>query len=267
MNRNFILNNIMKAIFLSLTLVCAFSLFAQDKKLEKKIKKEFILQVDTLNQFLEAYDSISPFSDLEEYDIIDSLEPQITRRLFHVLNHPMMKYYQVDELIVNKGMSLQKSPDNKLFFFAVDEKTGGTYRPYYSVLYYHLNDSIYGVRELGESYFACLDILDADPPKYVVSSQLYTCQTCVEESMMTFYFEDHELMITDFYNYSGRFDNSSQYDKATHTFQFQELTPHPEDAVYDTGETIDVRYRTEGRMQYLNGQFIVTESCEYLVTE
>lgn len=258
-------------IILLIVYSCVSIVYGQ--KIDRKSKRQFLLKVDSLNQMMTEYDTLSPFGDDNELGAIDYLGSEIPERLINVLNSPEMKLFKVQDLFPNQSGYINASDDGKLSFFGVDEKMGGTYRPYFSLVYYQIDDTTRGLEILGESVYSCLDVLDSLHHYYLVSSHLFTCQTCVEESMMIFSFKNNELMIDEFYNFSGRyFDANSNYDSEQKIFTVEETSPHPDDTLYgeeeddESSESI-YRYKSEDRMEYIEGRFVLTKSCKYIVTE
>src|SRR5690606_35832111 len=112
-------------------------------------------------------------------------------------------HYRPDTLLESSELLISKPPDDKLFFISVDEKTGGTYHPYYTLLYYRIDSTHTGVMEMGEPTFDVLGIVDATAPVYLVASFLSTCATCTSESVYVLSKDSVEVNLKDIYNYEG----------------------------------------------------------------
>tara|TARA_R110000850_G_scaffold256916_2_gene382888 strand:+ start:109 stop:894 length:786 start_codon:yes stop_codon:yes gene_type:complete len=243
---------------------------AQPAKRNKKAHKHFLLQVDTLNNLLAAYDTLYPHSsNLDEFERIESIGFEINQRLPVILEHPLLSYYKVDKLIHEKGLSINTSKDNKLYFFMVDQKTGGSYHPYDSYLYYRFDENRSGMVMLGEPFFSVIGIVDSTNSVYLISSHLFGCNTCVQESVIQL--SPNTLggvNMESIYYFEGRDISDYQYDSKNKVLTYQNEDPFEDDSLYwDEGEYPDGRFRHEGTMVYRNGKFVTTQLCDFLIQE
>ena len=229
----------------------------------------FFQAVDSLNYYSRQYASVTlPLKNGDEYEKKEDTFIALRKYLTMVLANPEMKKYMLHDLINDEGIIINASADNKVFFLIVDEKTGGTYRPYYSLMYYHINDTIQGYSEMGEPYFQVMGIPDSSVPKYLIASQLYGCMTCITEAVSVLDFENGEPSFDDIYHFNGRKISDFDYNANTKTFTYWYDSPFPEDLLYgDEAMHGEYRYHTEGTMQFQDGKFVKISECETLITD
>ena len=133
-------NTMMRILTIFILLFLTTQLFGQTiKKISKNKKDDISQEIVEINTLLKFYETLSPFSDNDNwFDLIDSISNEITTRLLKILNDKRIVNYSIETLLYQNEISISKSSDNRIFFFSIDEKTGGSYRTSKTIIHYRL---------------------------------------------------------------------------------------------------------------------------------
>ena len=178
-------------------------------------------QVKKVNALLKKYSKLSPFSANEDrFDIIDAIRGEITSRMIKILNYPDIYMYRIENLFSHDELVVSKSEDNKIYFFSIDQKTGGSFRTYETIILYKLangkpkaafflenSDDILANSTYGKFYE-----LDAKAQKYFVIANVQTCNTCIVSSAVVLQISKDVVKNQLVVQFDGRYDNLTTFD-------------------------------------------------------
>lgn len=99
-------------------------------ELSRREIKELLKEADYDATLSKGKDSI------QGYHMIYFFQNKILNQINQVVEHPDFLKNDIISLIEGDDLSITKSDDNKLFNFSLDEKTGGTYRSWISMMFY-----------------------------------------------------------------------------------------------------------------------------------
>lgn len=243
---------------------------------QKKKTDDYDLKLKQINQLLKQYDTLSPFSDNpNQFELIDSLRQQITGTLIQALNDKQTPQTDLDKRINNDALYITHSADRKIWFFSLDEKTGGTYRPFTTIVYYILNQKmakaeLFALNDLA-SYAHCVFdtvyLLDVSTQTYLALGGMNTCATCILKEALLLRIDSTQLQHELLFEFDGRY---SQLKRLDFLGEAKELLYE-----YEVAEESDPLYANpsdahanrwlqiiKGKFGYIDGDFVELEKCE-----
>ncbi len=260
------------AVFL--LMLCAES-FAQKK--EKK-KDHLQQQIENIHSLLNSYSQLSPFSEDERsFEQIDSTRQVIVEQLLRVLNDPAIVNYDLTPFLTENDLYVSYSSDGHIWFFSIDEKTGGSYRTSTTLIHYRppsgkVHAEIFGgeaSEAIATSIYGEPMLVDSTQHKYVVCGGVMTCNTCVAQLALVLTMEkdsiSHELI--------------TLYDGRSYDLEAFEYFPDQKELLCDyLEENLDMepvrdesinhyRHRHHNLFRYMDENFQEVEKCEYIVKE
>lgn len=264
-----------------LTILILFILNAQifgqfNKKNNQKKKDDFIQQVEKINYFLKQYDTLSPFSDNDNrFELIDSISAEITSRLLKVLNDKRVINYQIENLLVRDEIMISKSADNNIYFFSIDEKTGGTARTSKTIIHYRLANGFVKAdffdgqpsELLATSTFGQIFLLDSLAKKYFVIGSFATCGTCIASLAITLQLDSDSISTQLIAQYDGRYYDLLvfDYDNELKEFNYEYYSDNNDYSLDGTdNKKSGLSHRYKNKFKYLNGVFIEIEKSDFL---
>jgi len=198
---------------------------AQNTNVNGEQTPGFPNDIASINSLLNIYATLSPFSDqANRFERIDSVQHEITTKLIRVLRDKQILNYQIEELFTNPELSISKSPDKRIYFFSLDEKTGGSFRSNKTIIYYQtldnkINAHFYGNDKLdlrASSSYGDIHLIDSLTHQYIVIGGVTTCNTCLFKFAMTLKLDSTSIQHNVVTYYDGR------------TGYLDELAYHPE---------------------------------------
>jgi hypothetical protein len=249
---------------------------AQGTKKEHRLKKDnFKIQIDSINYFLQRYDTLSPFSDHENiYDIISLTRQEITTRLLNVLNDKKILEYQIENLFTSSELTISKSDDNKIYFLSIDEKTGGSYRTSITIIHYRLRNGVFKSEYYGgdpegssSSTYGQPYLIDSMNQKYFIIGSVQTCNTCNLSSAMTLKIDSNSYKVNTVFQFEGRYYDLEifDYNEVDKVFSYEYSSSEQDDSLYGDGDIpLGFRRKYRGKFKYYNGEFLQIENCEFL---
>ena len=267
----------MKKIFTILILsLISFHTFGQtNKKSNQKKIDDFIQQVEKINVLLKQYDTLSPFSDNENiFDLIDSLSNEITTCLLKVLNDKRILNYQIENLFTEDELMISKSADNRIYFFSIDEKTGGSYRTSKTIIHYRLLNGVvkadfFGGDEseaLATSTYGEIYLLDSLTQKYFVIGGVQVCNTCRVSLAFTLQLDTNSINTELIALYDGRYYDLEVFDYNSELmeFNFEYYSADNDDSLYGgDNEKKGLKHRYKSKSKFEGGEFVEIEKCEF----
>ena len=221
-------NKVLALLFLFFFTFCN----AQNKSIKFAIKN--------LNKQLEVYQTLNPFGaeyyaikdlkltkaelkeaygeTMETTDSIENIEAmgfiqdRIHNQLDLVLKHKKAKTIDFTK-VFNDNLAVIKSPDNKLYNFSIDEKTGGSYRSRISWMYYLLNGQFvnvdYSIEDEtppfnSDGYTEIKSFRTFNTTRYLLMGSVRGCGACFEEYVTLVHFEDDHFILDFEYSITSR---------------------------------------------------------------
>ena len=266
-------------LFLLVIILFFITLFANAQRAskEKRVKKDdFKIQIDSINYFLQCYDTLKPNSDGESnIEIISSVQGEITERLLKILNDKRILEYQIENLFKSNDLYITKSDDNKIYFLSIEEKTGGSYRSSITIIHYRLKNGTFKSEYYGGNneessipVFGKPYLIDSLNQKYFMIGGVETCNTCHFSAAMTLQLDSSYCNINTIFQFDGRYDDLEiiEYDTLTKVFSYEFFSSSNDDLLYgDSNIPLGFRKRFIGKFVYHDGDFIQIENCEYLI--
>ena len=232
---------------------------------ENEQMDDFLDQVDSLNYYLNMWEKFSPHGSIENYEKYEYAGIKVVELLEGVLTHSSIKNQNLDSLIVENGVSTSKSDDGSFYFFNVDQKTGGSYHPYHSFMFYSFKNGLYGFEHMGEAYHSIIDVVDENKQIYLVSSHLYGCNTCIDTEFFIVYPNLNELGMESFHSYSGRASHIWEYKAQSKEFSYEYESPYFDDSLYGDENEGGKRYKFSGKYRFVDGNFKEIEADEVVI--
>lgn len=168
----------------------------------------------TKSELIEAYGDISEVSDsIESIEALGFIQDRISKLLDITLKHRKAKTIDFTQ-VFNDNLAVIKSPDDKLYNFSIDEKTGGSYRSRISWVYYLLDDQFVNVDYSSEEndaspfnsdgYTEIKSFRSFNTTRYLLFGSVRGCGACFEEHVTLVHFEDDHFMLDFEYSLSSR---------------------------------------------------------------
>jgi hypothetical protein len=193
------------------------------------------IELDSLRNNVDGYalDTVMNGSSLTY-----ALSNMIKNNLQRILSWKDIGKYDLS-LLFKKYLQIAVSPDNKLYAFSFDQKTGGSYHSNYSFVFYNpingisqpyldVDSSIFN----GDGYYAIDTIHTKQGIKYLLSGSVVGCNTCMGDYIDLVHYEK-ATFVSDFgYSVSTRSSGSQDdgdtpvigYDYKTHRINIDYLT-------------------------------------------
>lgn len=250
-------------------------ILGQSTNLKGEATPEFLNNITSINSLLSIYATLSPFSsETNRFERIDSVQNEITTKLIRILRDKQILNYQIEELFTNPELSISKSPDNRIYFLSLDEKTGGSFRSNKTIIYYQtlnndINAHLYGNDKLdlrASSSYGDIHLIDSISNQYLVIGGVTTCNTCLFKFAMTLKLDSTSIQHNVVTYYDGR------------TGYLDELSFHPgakeiiclytkagnDDSLYGDDAYIEgFTHSVKHLFKFINGEFIKVETCDY----
>lgn len=257
-------------------LLLSSQLFGQtNKKISKNKKDDIIQKLDAINTLLKSYGTLSPFSENENrFEMIDSIGNEITTRLLNILNDERIVNYPIETLLNQDEISVSKSKDDKIFFFSIEEKTGGSYRTTKTIIHYRLlNGSVKADIFSGEdsdalatSTYDQVFLLDSINQKYFVIGGVLTCNTCFVSSAITIQLDSNSFQTELIAQFDGRFDDLKvfEFDNISKILTYEYFAADNDDSLYGgNNEYLGLQNKFHSKFKFINGEFLELEKCEW----
>lgn len=236
--------------------------------------QDFVQKTEKINSLLQYYSTLSPFSDEpDRFEVIDSVRTDIIDRLLDVLNDKRILDYEIEELITEDELLISKSEDNRIYFFSISEKTGGSYRTSETIIHYRpagegVKAELFGgeaSQALATSTYSQVYLIDGPAQKYVAIGGVSTCNTC--SAMLAVVLEmGRDSLETDLFAlYDGRhYDlDTFEYHREMKKFEFVYYSADDGDPLYGEGHGKEgFRRKYQHMFKYINGEFMETETCK-----
>ena len=163
----------------------------------------------------------------------------------------------ISKTLFHEELTVISSPDNKLFNFNIDEKTGGTYRSRISIMYYSETDSIYEGEFFESDGYGLIDTLQTDSGvKYLMQGSVRGCSMCFTTHISLIQFRENEFHWDFYYRFDSRdWDDDISVDSTKRKI---EVSYH----LNDLQETCTCESETEGELEYNMDKNILC-SCVY----
>jgi hypothetical protein len=249
--------------------------FAQTyKKISKNGKDDISQKIAEINNLLKYYGTLSPFSDNDNrFELIDSIGSGITTRLLKILNDKRIINYSIETLLSQSEISISKSNDNKIFFFSIDEKTGGSYRTSKTIMHYRFTNGTVKAdffsgeasEALATSTYGQVFLLDSLNQKYFVIGSVHTCNTCNASLAITIKLDTNSYQTDLIALYNGRYYDLKlfEYDSIEKVFSYEYYTADNEDSLYGgNNENGQLQHKFKSKFKFINGAFLEIEKCE-----
>ncbi|MCZ2356457.1 MAG: hypothetical protein LC115_07180 [Bacteroidia bacterium] len=244
-------------------------------KNKSKKKDDFIKQTEQINALLKYYQTLSPFSDTENnFELIDSLSNEITIHLLKVLNDKRILNYQIETLFTEEELMLSKSDDNRIYFFSIDEKTGGSYRTSKTIIHYRLSNGTVKAElfsgeaseALATSTYGQIYLLDSLTQKYFVIGGVQVCNTCKVLLALTIQLDKNSINTELIAKYDGRYYDLKvfDYDSTVKEFNYEFYAAENDDSLYGgDNEKTGLKHRYKSKFKYINAKFSEIENFEF----
>ncbi len=247
---------------------------------QKKTKKKDNIQhrIERIHSSLESYSLLSPFSENEQrFNLIDSTRNVIIEQLLQVLNDPAIIHYDLTAFLTENNLSVSFSSDARIWFFSIDEKTGGSYRTSITLIHYRLpsgkvHAEIFGgasSEAIATSVYGEPMLVDSAQHKYIVSGGVMTCNTCIAQLAMLLTLETDSLRAEMITMYDGRSYNLEAFeyfpDEKEMLCDYLEESEDPDLQIAENDKRY--RHRYHSLFKYMDERFVQVETCEYWFKE
>lgn len=238
-------------------------------------KKEIGTMIQEINGQLKYYETLSPFSELpDRFELIDSMGTQIVSRLLQVLNDKRIIHYPIDTLFYQNELTITKSDDQRLFFFSLDEKTGGSYRTSKTLIHYRLRDGSVKAdyfrgadsEDLITSTYGQIFLLDSLNQKYFALGGVQTCNTCILSLAVLITLDTNTYHTDLIAKHDDRFNDLEvfAFDPLERVFSYAYNPVNTVDEIMDGKEKSEIlQQRLMGKFKFINGTFHEIERCEF----
>lgn len=246
-----------------------------NKKISKNSKDDIAQKIIEINTLLKYYGTLSPFSDDDNrFNLIDSISDSITTKLLQILNDKRIVNYQIETLLNKDEISISKSNDNKIFFFSIDEKTGGSYRTSKTIIHYRLPNGTVKAEffegecseALGTSNYGQVFLLDSLSQTYFVTGSVITCNTCSVSLAITIKLDISTYHVDLIAQFDGRYDDLKvfEYDSIGKVLTYEYNAANNDDPLYGgKNENLEHQRKFKSKFKFINGRFIEIEKCEF----
>ena len=223
-------------------------------------------RIAEINTLLKVYGTLSPFSAAETiFKQIDSISKAITSRLLGILNDNRIIHYPIETLLNQDEIFISKSSDNRLYFFSIDEKTGGSYRPSITILHYRPSNGNVKAEFFGEMTYGPVFLLDSLNQQYFVVGSVQTCSSCLSSSATVIKIDTSAYQTESIAEYEGRYTDLKvfEYDSVEQVFSVEYDAADHEDSLYGGHNEIEGYQHTfKSKFKFIHGAFLEIEKCE-----
>jgi hypothetical protein len=188
-----------------------FSVFDTVNAFSKYEVRKFKFSESQLKDLRNSFDPAAPVTDtIDGPEVTSALSGMIADKLQKILSWKNIDDYDLTLLLKNHIGAIQ-SPDGKLYNFAFDQKTGGTYHSAISLVHYNPGDG-----KPSQSFIADESVFNKDGydsidtihtrqgVKYILSGSVVGCTTCIGSYIDMIHFANGKF-ISDFnYNVGTR---------------------------------------------------------------
>jgi hypothetical protein len=265
----------MRVLIIFILLFITAEIFGQVNKKTTKIQKDDIVQkIAEINTLLKFYGTLSPFSDNDNrFELIDSISDNITTKLLQILNDKRIINYPIETLLNQDQIFISKSNDNKVFFFSIDEKTGGSYNTSKTIIHYRLTNGIVKAEffegeasdALATSTYGQVFLLDAMSQLYFVTGGVQTCNTCSVSLAITIKLDTNSYHTKLIAQFDGRYDDLKifEFDSVGKVLVYEYYAADNDDPLYGgNNEYLELQHKFKSRYKFINGGFLEIEKCE-----
>jgi hypothetical protein len=194
-------------LMLLLLFISEVSLSQTSQKLKRKKPDDVLIRIEKINQLQFEYGLLNPFeSEFNDYDSIESLQHQIIDELLLLFNDQRVRNYPVDSLIKGEEIFISTSPDKRIWFLSLDEKTGGSFKSNITLIHYRTLDgrvvaekfsgelpysgeddfannnktheSTFRIDGAASAIYSNIVLVDSTHHLYYVQGNVRTCNTC-----------------------------------------------------------------------------------------
>ncbi len=191
-----------------------------------------------------------------------------------ILNDKRIINYPIETLLNQNEISISKSNDNKIFFFSIDEKTGGSYRTSKTIIHYRLSNGIVKAEffsgkaseELATSTYGHIYLLDSLTQKYFVIGGVQVCNTCKVLLALTIQLDTNSINTKLIAKYDGRYYDlkTFDFDSQSKEFNYEFYAADNDDSLYGgDNEKEGLKHRYKSKFKYINGEFLEIEKYEF----
>ena len=237
-----------------------------NRKISKNTKDEIARDIAEINTLLKYYGTLSPFSENDNtFELIDSTAKSITTLLLKILNDKRIINYPIETLLNQDEIFISKSNDNKIFFFSIDEKTGGSYRTSITIIHYRLTNGTVKADFFDEMNYGQVFLLDRLNQKYFVIGSVQTCNTCNASSAITIKLDTNSYQTDLIAQYDGRYYDLKvfEYDSVEKVFSYEYNAADNDDSLYGgNNENVLLKHKYKSKFKFINGEFLKIENCE-----
>ena len=223
---------------------------------------KFNKQVNKVNNYLSHYSSISAYGDdfihldtkklgftkkeieeikqedyeftknkdsIDNFSLISIYQDKIFKGIENILSHKNLVNSKLNSLF-NEELTVVSSPDNQLFNFSLDEKTGGTYRSRISLMYYSKTNSILQSDFFASDGYGIIDTIHSNSGvKYLLQGFVRGCSWCYSSHISLIQYRDNEWKQDFYYSFETRdFNDDIELDstkqKLTGTYHLSDLS-------------------------------------------
>lgn len=261
--------------FVSTVLLLTFSCFLQAT--EEMKRDTFKQKIDSINFYLTEYDSLPYWCPNEDcYLRMEVVQGKIIDGLLDVLSDPKIIKYDLNKCFNQNSLSHANSPDGKVHFFSIDEKTGGTYRSSLTILHTQGKNNtvrasfLSGSQEsYGYSSFYTIHMLDSTKQTYLALGAVRSCSTCMSEFAITVSADtaiDTKLVLQLDFRIDS--DNGITYTDSTKTLSYVYVS-RTDDSLFgersigddQESEAVELISYT-GEYKFRNGIFVEMSKCQ-----
>lgn len=259
-----------------LMLMALFICFKHIAYGQEQSKHQEDAPLEMIQKCLEEYDTLSPYSiDMRVIERIDSLRYQITHSLTRFMKNDSTPLTDWDKHLHAQALMITYSADRNIWIFSLDEKTGGTYRPYTTIIYYVIHPhkaqaEIWSDRDFDaydECSFDTVFVVDEEQKVYLALGSLYTCTTCLWKGAMLYKIASNGLSYEPLFTFEGRYAQLKRFEylSASKEFVYEYEEADSADPLYgpsDKPKTQDGIIVYRGRFRYAGGRFKKIEHTE-----
>ena len=265
-------------LILSFFLFLSLHTFGQSMKPVAASKKnDIVIKINQIKLWLNTYQTLSPFSnDENRFGNIDSVKHLIVSGLLEILNDKRIVKYKIDSLLQNRGLDISKSDDNRIYFFSLDEKNGGTYQPSTTILHYRLANGSVKAEILGGNTDASDDAsatsnydyivtLDKEKNIYLAVGGVTACGTCIALFSTTIQLDSASFTRNVLCRYDGRSGVLHfEYDEKTKTFNSEYYAEYNDDSLYGgDNDKPNLKHRHKQQYKFMNYKFELIENSDF----
>lgn len=222
--------------------------------------------VRQIEKDLDRYDA--PELSETERDSLEAIQDRLIKGWMQVLSDSSSASLDLANVWKGNWVSTTHSPDGRLWIFAIDERSGGTYQPSINMVQVRDKEghvSAWVMEDENDpastAWFGELQPLNDST--YFCRASVKTCATCIAEFALQLTVDGTHCYMDSIASYDGRFYNLEHftYDPVTKTVSLAYQTS-PDGAGDDADEH---PHRITASYRYRDGEFVEVESCSHLI--